>query len=70
MRTYGMPMPLRPKRSAQLKAHVPADLREMYEKFVSDNPRITLSDYVYSVLEEHAAMRIAKQTISRRGSGS
>jgi len=53
------------KRSAQLKAYVPTSLREAYEQFIANDPRITLSDYVYSVLEEHAAARIARETMRR-----
>ena len=56
----------REKRTAQLKAHVPHSLRQIYEQFVAGDPRLTLSDYLYEVLEEHAAVRIAKQKIGGR----
>jgi len=61
-----MPVPPREKRTAQLKAHVPVSLREQYELFVSKHPTLSLSDYVYCVLEEHAAVQIAKQKIGGR----
>jgi len=53
----------REKRSAQLKANVPTSLRETYEQFIANDPRTTLSDYVYDVLQEHAAVRLAKETM-------
>lgn len=57
----------REKRSAQLKAHVRPSLRQQYELFVRESSNvISLSDYLADVLEEHAAMRIAKQQIGRR----
>lgn len=63
---FGMPMPPREKRTAQLKSHVPQSLREQYELFVSKHPSLSLSDYLYVVLEEHAAVQIAKQKIGAR----
>lgn len=57
----------REKRDAQLKAHVPQSLREQYELFVAQQGNvISLSDYLFGVLEEHAAMRQAKQRMGRR----
>jgi hypothetical protein len=57
----------REKRNAQLKAHVPQSLREQYELFVREQGNvISLSDYLFGVLEEHAAMRLAKQKFGRR----
>jgi hypothetical protein len=57
---------MREKRTAQLKTHVPQSLREQYELFVAESNVISMSDYLFEVLEEHAAMRIAKQKIGRR----
>jgi len=57
----------REKRAARLVAHVPVSLREQYELFVSEQGNvISLSDYLFGVLEEHATMRIVKQKIGRR----
>lgn len=59
------------KRGARLVAHVPRSLREQYELFVAERGNvISMSDYLLSVLEEHAinreAMKIVKQKIGRR----
>lgn len=56
----------REKRTARLVAHVPASLREQYELFVSESNVISLSDYLFGVLDEHATMKIVKQKIGRR----
>ena len=58
---------MREKRLAKLQVHVPPSLKAQYELFLEDEPKvISMSDYLYGVLEEHAAMRIAKQKIGRR----
>lgn len=62
----------REKRTAQVKAHIPQSLREQLELFVQESRVISMSDYLHEVIEEHVAMRIAKQTIGatrRRTSG-
>lgn len=57
----------REKRTAQLKSNVPPSLRQQYELFLAEQGNvISLSDYLYGVLEEHAAIRIAKQKLGRR----
>lgn len=57
----------REKRTAQLRTNVPPSLREQYELFVAEQGNvISMSDYLYGVLEEHAALRIAKQKLGRR----
>jgi hypothetical protein len=56
----------REKRDATVKAHIPASLREQLELFVSESNVISMSDYLHEVIEEHVAMRIAKQKIGRR----
>lgn len=57
----------REKRSAQVKAHIPPSLREQLELFVAERGNvISMSDYLHEVIEEHVAMRIAKQKIGRR----
>lgn len=57
----------REKRTTRLVAHVPPSLREQYELFVREQGNvISLSDYLFGVLEEHATMRVVKQKIGRR----
>lgn len=61
----------REKRIARLVAWVPPALREQYELFVAEQGKvISMSDYLFEVLEEHAekrqSMRIFKQRIGRR----
>lgn len=57
----------REKRIARLVAWVPPTLREQYELFVAQQGNvISLSDYLFGVLEEHATMKIVKQKIGRR----
>lgn len=57
---------MREKRSAQIKAHITPSLREQLELFVAQSNVISMSDYLFEVVEEHVAMRIAKQKIGRR----
>lgn len=57
----------REKRTKRLVAHVPPSLHEQYELFVREGGNvISLSDYLFGVLEEHAAVKIVKQKIGRR----
>jgi len=61
----------REKRTARLVAHVTGSLREQYELFVAEEGNVvSMSDYLFGVLEEHAerreAMRVVKQKIGRR----
>lgn len=57
----------REKRGKRLVAWVPNTLREQYELFVAERGNvISMSDYLFEVLEEHAAMKIVKQKIGRR----
>lgn len=61
----------REKRTAQVKAHIPQSLREQLELFVREQGSvISMSDYLHEVIEEHIAMRIAKQKIGRRMSNA
>ena len=58
---------LRQKRSAQVKAHITPELREQLELFVAQEGKvISMSDYLFEVIEEHVAMRVVKQKIGRR----
>jgi len=61
-------MPLqREKRSAQIKAHVTPTLREQLELFVRQEGNVvSLSDYLFGVLQEHVAVRIARQEVGKR----
>ena len=60
----------RPKRTAQVKAHVTPELREQLELALREHSNvISMSDYVFEVLEEHVALRsirISKQKLGRR----
>lgn len=60
----------REKRSVKLQMHVPPSTREQLELFVRESNVLSMSDYLFEVVEEHIAMksalRISKQRISRR----
>jgi hypothetical protein len=59
----------REKRTAQVRANIPPSLREQLELFVAESNVISLSDYLYELIDEHVAMksvRISKQKIVRR----
>lgn len=56
----------REKRAAAVKAHIPYSLREQLELFRAEDNVISMSDYLHRVIEDHVAVRIAKQKISRR----
>ena len=56
----------REKRLAKLQVHVPHSLRDQLELFVSESNVVSMSDYLHEVIEEHVAMRIAKQKVGRR----
>lgn len=59
--------PIRAKRTAQVKAHIPPELREQLELFVAEEGNVvSMSDYLHRVIEEHVAMKIVKQQIGRR----
>lgn len=61
---------MREKRSAQVKSHITPSLREQLELFVKESNVISMSDYLFEVIEEHialrSAMRVSKQRIGRR----
>lgn len=60
----------REKCTAKLQTHVPPSTREQLELFVKESNVLSMSDYLFEVVEEHiamkAALRISKQRISRR----
>jgi hypothetical protein len=61
---------MRQKRTAQVKAHITPDLREQLELFVQEEGNVvSMSDYLFSVIEEHVALRsirTSKQRFGRR----
>ena len=60
----------REKRTAGVRAWITPTLREQLELFVAEQGNVvSMSDYLFEVIEEHVAMksiRITKQRISRR----
>lgn len=61
---------MREKRTEKLQLHVPQSTREQLELFVEESNVLSMSDYLFEVVEEHiaikSAMRISKQRIGRR----
>lgn len=61
---------MREKRTAQVRANIPPTLKEQLELFVAQQGNvISMSDYLYEVLEEHVAVKsilVSKQRIGRR----
>ena len=61
----------REKRSVPVKAHITPSLMEQLELFrAEENNVLSMSDFLFGVLEEHIAMksaiRISKQKLTRR----
>jgi hypothetical protein len=59
----------REKRTAPIRAYLTPSLREQLELFVSESNVVSMSDYLFEVIEEHVelkSMRIAKQKIGGR----
>jgi hypothetical protein len=63
-------MTRREKRSERVQAHITPTLREQLELFVSEQGNVvSMSDYLFEVIEEHVAMRsirVSKQKLGRR----
>lgn len=58
---------MREKRTAQVKAHIAPSMRQQLELFRAEEGSIvSMSDYLYQVIEEHLATRVAKQTLGRK----
>lgn len=61
---------MREKRTAQVKSHITPALREQLELFVQESNVVSMSDYLFEVIEEHiairSAMRVSKQRMGRR----
>lgn len=67
---------MRQKRTAQVKAHITPEMREQLELFVAEEGHVlSMSDYLFGVIEEHMAirsairrpvMRSSKQNLGRR----
>lgn len=57
----------REKRTAKLQSYVSPSMRQQLELFARESGQVvSLSDYLFEIVEEHIAMRIAKQTLGRR----
>lgn len=57
----------REKRTAKLQAYVPPSMRKQLELFAKERSNvISLSDYLFELVEEHIAVRTVKQTLGRR----
>jgi hypothetical protein len=68
---FFLTLDMREKRTAQVKAHITPTMREQLELFVAEEGNvISMSDYLFSVIEEHMRLRevirISKQRIGRR----
>ena len=60
---------MRQKRTAQVKAHITPELREQLELFVqAEGAVLSMSDYLFNVIEEHIAIRSAMRRPSMRAS--
>lgn len=59
---------MRQKRTAQVKAHITPDLREQLELFVQEAGAnvVSMSDYLFGVIEEHVAIRKAMRRSNQR----
>ena len=55
---------IREKRSVPVKAHITPSLMEQLELFRPNV--ISMSDYLFGVLEEHVALKSIQQKIGRR----
>lgn len=60
----------RPKRTAQVKAHITPELREQLElQLRAQSNVVSISDYLFELIEEDVTMksiRISKQKLGRR----
>jgi hypothetical protein len=60
---------MRQKRTAQVKAHITPELREQLELFVAEEGQVlSMSDYLFNVIEEHIAIRAAIRRPAMRAS--
>lgn len=60
---------MRQKRTAQVKAHITPELREQLELFVAEEGQVlSMSDYLFNVIEEHIAIRSAIRRPAMRAS--
>jgi hypothetical protein len=62
---------MRQKRTAQVKAHITPELREQLELFVQEEGAhiVSMSDYLFGVIEEHVAIRKAMRRSNQRVGG-
>jgi hypothetical protein len=59
----------RPKRTAQVKAHITPDLKEQLELFLAEETNsniLSMSDYLFGVLEDHVAHKAAIRQVKQR----
>lgn len=57
----------REKRTAKLQAYVPPSMRKQLELFAQERSNVvSLSDYLFELVEEHIAVKTVKQTLGRR----
>lgn len=57
------------KRIAQVRANLTPALKEQLEMFVQESNVISMSDYLFELIEEHVelkSIRVSKQKISSR----
>ena len=59
-----------PKRTAQVRANIPPELHQEFKALVAEESNvISMSDYLFGMIEERVAMRairINKQKVGRR----
>lgn len=61
----------REKRTAQVKAHITPTLCEQLKLFLSQESNVvSMSDYLFSVIEEHVALRSIRASKQRVGGRS
>ena len=59
----------REKRTAQVKSHITPSLREQLEMFVAERGKVvSMSDYLFEVIEQHIAMEEVKRRPAMRAS--
>lgn len=57
---------MREKRTEKLQTHVPASTRQQLELFVRESNVLSMSDYLFEVVEEHIAMKSARRVSKQR----
>lgn len=57
---------MREKRTKKLQTHVPESTRQQLELFVKESNVLSMSDYLFEIVEEHIAMRTARRASKQR----